>query len=135
VRYQVPDTWRDFWSTAMDIAFSTQLSNPAWTYRDGKGFHIRFSLGWANAGTLAYEAAHVSWDLNTNAQKTAYKEAFDRLVKTEPFMVLLFQQKPHELVADEDTTHDVRIGGHAETYRCLGDKTPKELKQYYPRLF
>ena len=133
--YQVPTDQWSYWHQTMDIAFSTDLNNPAWAWNDSSGFHIRFNIGWANAGTLAYESAHVAWALLTDAQKTGYKTAFDAVVVADPRFVLLFQEKPHELVADEDTTGDIRIGGHAETYRCIGPGMPESLKIYYPKLF
>ena len=133
--YLVPaDQW-NYWRSAMDIAFSAELNNPAWTWQDSAGFHIRFNVGWANAGTLAYESAHIAWAALTDAQKTAYQQTFAQVVVTDPRFALLFQEKPHELVADEDTTGDLRIGGHAETYRCFGPDMPAELKQFYPKLF
>ena len=133
--YKVPSDQWVYWRSAMDIAFSSELNNPAWTWITSDAFHIRFNVGWANAGTLAYEAAHVAWANVTDAQKTGFKVAFDAIVKTDPRFILLFRQKPGELVADTDTTGDVRIGGHAETYRCLGNQLPESLKPFYPRLF
>jgi hypothetical protein len=132
--YVVPVENRSFWRSQIDIAFSNDLPNPAWTWNDNNGFHLRFNVGWANIGTIFYEAAHVSWALLTDAQKTDYQNTFNQLKDTDPMMIALFKQYPHELVADEDTTGDVRIGGHAQTYRILGQFMPEELKQFYPKL-
>jgi hypothetical protein len=134
--YQVPAEQWTYWRSAVGIAFSSQLNNPAWKWVDDKGINqLRFNAGWANAGTMAYEASHVAWANLTDEQKTGFKAAFDTIVKTDPRFILLFKQHPHELVADTDTTGDVRIGGHAENYRTMGNQMPIELRQFYPRLF
>lgn len=133
--YSVPVENRPFWRSQIDIAFSSDLPNPAWTWEDNNGFHLRFNVGWANAGTIFYELAHVAWAKLIDAQKTNYQTVFNKLKNTDPMMIALFKQYPHELVADEDTTGDVRIGGHAQTYRILGQFMPDELKPFYPGLF
>ena len=133
--YKVPDANRPFWRSRVEVIFSSALSNPCWKWTDDKGDHIGFNIGWANAGSIIYEYAHICWELLIDEQKTTYQVTFNQLKDSDPMLIALFKKYPHELVADEDTSGDIRIGGHAIVCRMLGEKMPEPLKQFYKNLF
>lgn len=94
--------------------------------------HLYILAPYLNPGTIAYEMAHPAFALLTDEQKTKYQVTFSNLRGVDPLLVKLFKQYSGELTADTDV--DIRIAGHAQIYRILGDQMPEILKQYYPQL-
>jgi len=112
-----------FWLAEVDIHLSIEYSCCALAISEDKTILIRPE--WANAGTLAHEAAHISYSLLTDEQKKQFSDTYSSL-KDKGLIKFLYSKNTYGLTND--------IEGHAEIYRYLSPKFPTELHQFYPKL-
>lgn len=133
--YMVPDEYRDYWeSSGADVKFIADIPAGRFTlnrgvagsYEDGDGRrHIVIEPPWFNKGVLAHEQAHHSFGLLDNEQKAAWSLACSATKMKHPVKTL-FSKKPYGLTNN--------VEAHADIYRYLGPKMPKNLMQFYPKL-
>jgi hypothetical protein len=122
-KYQVPVKHRDYWQN-YHIIVSKTYDNPAATSSETDEMYLRPE--WANEGVLAHEFAHESYSRLNNKKKTGFQTKYDKYLTTDPYIVLLYSQNTYM------KTNIVEA--HAEVYRYIGEKMPRELYKYYPKL-
>ena len=123
VEWEVSDP--EFWVIEADIRLSLEYTVPGVTFSSDRKILLRPE--WANAGTLAHEACHISYALLTDAQKSKFSAIYTPLKYTDPLIKLLYSQNQYGLTND--------IEAHAEIGRYLGRAMPSELHCFYPKLF
>jgi len=121
------DEWQvafpNFWLIDVTVQLSLEYNYPGLAFSGEKKILLRPE--WANAGTLAHEAAHISYSLLTDEQKQEFSQAYNPL-KDKGLIKFLYSKNPYGLVSD--------IEGHAEIYRYLCPDFPRELHRFYPKL-
>lgn len=122
VEWEVSDP--AFWVLEADIRLSREYTSPGVAFSNEKKILLRPE--WANAGTLAHEAAHISYSLLSSEEKLGFFVAYT-LLKYKGLIKFLYSKNRYGLTSD--------IEGHAEIYRYLGNQMPGELKRFYPKLF
>lgn len=122
--YAVPAEHRDYWRHQIVITIDDTLNYPAcaWGIRNKRYLSVRPE--WCNAGVIAHEQAHNSYDLLSFDQIINFKNDYTPLIKSD--LKLLFSKHPYGLTS--------YVEAHAEIYRYLGQAMPESLKKYYPKL-
>lgn len=125
--YNVPLQYRQYWRDKIIANVTNSIAYPAGTWEQNGLRHLSVKPEWLNPGVIAHEQAHNSYALLTAEQKKEFSRVYNLLKNTDPLIKLLYSKNPYGLTND--------IEGHAEVYRYIGEKMPRELKIYYPMLF
>ena len=112
-----------YWRDKVEIKLDVSTPYPAWTSAETKVIGIRPE--YANPGTIAHEAAHISYGLLTDEEKQEFVNIYTPLVN-KGLIKELYKQNAYGLSSI--------VEGHAEVYRYLAQEMPEDLKQFYPKL-
>jgi len=128
-KWDVPAEYHDYWRASIVINVSNDMDNPAqsWGYPGSLVRYIDIKPAYLNAGVIAHEQAHNSYALLTDEQKELFAAEYLPLIKSDPYIKLLYSVNNYGLTSI--------IEGHAEVYRYIGANMPETLKSYYPKLF
>ncbi len=132
VDYKVPIEFRPHWLTRIQITVTNNISYPAQTWEENGVRHLDIRPEYLNSGVIAHEQAHNSYSLLSQEQRIGFFIAYQRLIKTDRLTKLAFQLVPY---MQTTLGQNLDVEGHAEVYRYLGSRLPKELYQFYPKLF
>jgi hypothetical protein len=134
--WQVPKEFLEYWMTAIELhvydAWPEEIlkqwpgvvtsETPAYAIEEHGVRHLYCLAVWLNPGVVAHEQAHTAWALLDDI-KLIWNKDYQTFL-SDPIAALISAKisiKP--------------IENHAEIYRFLGEKMPKSLKKYYPKLF
>lgn len=118
----------DAWpNTILEDHKNLQPNTPAFSLIFDSKMYLHCLAAWYNPGVIAHEVAHFSWSLLSDAERLDFENLYTPLIKTDPYIKLLYSQNIYGLSST--------IEGHAEVYRYIGQKMPAVLKKYYPKLF
>jgi hypothetical protein len=137
-QWNVPTEYRAAWIGAIDVevydawppsilASGMSPETPAATWGDPGKRHLIVLAKWLNPGVLAHEQAHNSYSLLSDADKSAFSAAYNKVKKSDPYIKLLYSINTYGLSSD--------VEGHAEIYRYIGNRMPASLIRFYPQLF
>jgi len=112
----------DFWLNEVTIELSIKYPTPGLSFSEDKKIILRPE--WANPGTLAHEAAHVSYSLLSDTGKSNFE--FQYYACRDGLLTYLQSKVPY--------MHTNIVEAHAEIYRYLGQKMPVELRDFYLKL-
>jgi hypothetical protein len=113
INYNVPESYRDYWKTKIEITLDATLPYPAATYELGGIRQLKVRPEWVNPGVIAHEQAHNSYALLTEEEKAEFSTVYTPIKTTDRLVVYLYSKNSYGLTND--------IEGHAEVYRYLGD--------------
>lgn len=121
VRLGVYDKWEDFprqpcQFNGMDIPAFCEYWIP----------EVSMLASWANVGVLSHELAHVVWfNLLTDKQRADFETDFNKVYATNKMLHIIFGD-----VLPRGITE-----AYPDVYRYMGEKMPRSLLKYYPKLF
>ncbi len=90
----------------------------------------------ACAGIVAHEFGHEGYSWMTEKAKLAFARALDSELKTDRLLEYVYSQKSymHNRSDINDPTPNYKEA-YADTYRWMGSKMPKNLRQFYEWFF
>jgi hypothetical protein len=126
-QWNVPVENFNYWRDRLIVNVTTSIANAGQAWQDAdKKRHLDVRPEYFNAGVVAHEMAHASWELLTPEQQAEFSKIHQAIKDTNPYIVLLYSKNTYGLTNDNEA--------HSEIYRFLGQFMAEELKPFYPRL-